>query len=154
MSLAPLRERYDLIVAHFNFLNLFPHGELAKVLSGVAALLKPEGLFVTDVTFWAPAEEVIPKDKSTSGADATSYLGEHGEIGITVNGRRVERHWRHLGADLVETLCAYSMEEIASAAAAGGLAIGKVAPYYDNRDSDLSALPSSMVSRLIVMKPK
>lgn len=40
---------FDLVVSHFNFLNLFPPDTVRQVFAGVKSLLRPKGVWVTDL---------------------------------------------------------------------------------------------------------
>jgi SAM-dependent methyltransferase len=49
-DIAPLQRRFDVVVAHLNFLNLFAPDELPAVLANVRLMLSMDGVFVADFT--------------------------------------------------------------------------------------------------------
>ena len=90
-SRADLAGRFDLAVAHFNFLHLFPPDELPSVFRGLSHATSSTSLFVCDFSPVATFTPVIVEQYgSVMSAEKTVHLD---------TGRVVSR-WRSRGIDL------------------------------------------------------
>lgn len=118
-TLEPLRSGYDLVIAHFNFPNLFDVVALDRVAESVAMLLKTDGIFVCDVLLSRPGADTkvrvdLPEE----------YQGERWTSrGVRYDGatRTMRRDWTCSGAGYCETLRLHTLVELDAAMSSKGL---------------------------------
>jgi SAM-dependent methyltransferase len=118
-TLTILNGAFQLIAAHFNFLNLFSHSELATVLNNISGLLQPGGIFVTDTTVWTTDDTwsatEVAKDDFVSGDWRLVETRWDGML------HTVQRDWSRNGEAVTETMFAHQVSELSNQAAAIGL---------------------------------
>jgi len=96
-SLPPVRP-FDVAVSHFNFLNLFPPSERPDVFTGVAKLVRPGGIWITDFAEpLRPPKNVREIVRLGSGAGALKRLGR-----FDAALRCYRQRWAGPGIDAVE----------------------------------------------------
>jgi SAM-dependent methyltransferase len=73
-SRADLSGRFDLVVAHFNFLHLFPPDELPAVFRGLSYITTSPGLFVCDFSPVATSAPATIEHHGVLSAEKTVHL--------------------------------------------------------------------------------
>lgn len=109
-ALTPIAGGYDIVAAHFNFLNLFDRGSLDRVAQSLRMLLKPEGIFICDILLWDDSleqrgERVFQEEYRGS---LWSPLGVHFDASI----RTIRRDWARDGEGFSETLHLHSLTDL------------------------------------------
>lgn len=101
---------YDVVAAHFNFLNLFDRGSLDRVARSAGLLLKPHGIFVCDILLWDNdldqlGERRVPEE----------YVGPHWTVlGVRFDAstRTIRRKWSRDGDIFSETLHLHTLADL------------------------------------------
>ncbi|MEG3147834.1 class I SAM-dependent methyltransferase [Sphingomonas sp. RT2P30] len=147
VTLAPLRDRYSLVAAHFNFLNLFKSDQLAPVLESIQSVLTPGGFFIGDMLFdghrsgWRDA--LIVEDRHI-GREWRSL-----DVRVDASNRAVRRDWLSAGEHYAETLYIYGRDELIAIARSQGLALAFTAPLSHavlrTRDGHAPPLESNLL---------
>lgn len=149
-SLLVLKGAFQLIVAHFNFLNLFSHSELPMVLNNIASILQPGGIFVTDMTVWsindALSETELANDDFVSG---DWRLVETRWDGVL---HSCQRDWSRNGEAVTETMFAHQVSVLSDQAAAIGLKLLAVDDFELNCASELTPAGQQLDHRLFVFR--
>ncbi len=96
-SLASLNEQFSFVVAHFNFLNLFPPICLPTVFASVVRLLEKGGVWITDFTY--RADNVPPQPHRQELLYGTNEIRVSWKLG---NICLEEQYWLHSPESVVE----------------------------------------------------
>jgi SAM-dependent methyltransferase len=104
-----LRAAYQVVVAHFNFLNLFTPVELRTVFASISTLLKFGGLLFTDLA--------LPAAVENAPTESNNYV------------RQRERRWHLSDGEFVETYWFHSLNSVKQTAADHRLAVADAAAW-------------------------
>jgi SAM-dependent methyltransferase len=149
-SLTILNGSFQMIAAHFNFLNLFSHSELRMVLNNIVGLLQPGGIFITDTTVWTTHDE----SRATEFAKEDFVSGDWRlvETRWDCMQHSVQRDWSRKGEGVTETMFAHQVSELSNQAAAIGLKLLAVTDFELNFAGELTPAGQRLDHRLFIFR--
>jgi len=98
-SIGQLNQRFDRIVSHFNFLNLFAPQELDALFDSISTLMAPKGLFAFD---YSPKPTISAAD-DTSGIETIKTEGTE---------RTIVRRWNLSDGTVDEIYWFHDIEQL------------------------------------------
>lgn len=140
-SLDPLGARFDIVVAHFNFLNLFSMDELPSVFAAVAGMLRHGGHWMSDITSKAIRSSDILQESFGTWSRKTFYP--------SANTVRVE--WQRGNLILGEQYWLYRPDELRDVATSAGLSWRIVHDWNPDNPSQPWGTDAASSRQLIVV---
>lgn len=111
---------YDIVAAHFNFLNLFDRSSLDRVAQSIGMLLKPHGIFICDILLWD--DDLNQQDKKVFREEYRGSSWASLGVRFDTSTRTIRREWARDGDGYSETLHLHSLADLDARLARVGLA--------------------------------
>jgi len=126
-SLQSLRGSFDVVVCHFNFLNLFEVLELPLVFAGIRRMLSKGGTCMVDVTF--PDERT---GAYKEGQEIEEMSASQLKRSVSLEGRRIDQQWVMDGRIFHESYWLHTQAELETCARGEGHELHSISPWLPN----------------------